>query len=169
LSAITYWAYPVVHDRYFANEDAEPQTTQESSSEELCDDGTVCDIETPNESNDNQNSSDADASGDNQPENTPEESLPQESFIEITDKDCDNECEFYDGKEESYCFQVCGLSSVPVESNDECEDLNNLEKDYCLKSQAVEKTDFSICREIEDKNIRETCQNRVTEDIIDNQ
>ena len=165
LSAITYWAYPIVTERYFSEEKTQ---TEENVSPKLCDDGTVCEIKIPNNSSDDNSSNEENSAKED--ETTPsEESLPQKSLIEITDKDCDNECEFYKNDEKNYCLEVCGLKSVPEESNDECDNMNGLEKDYCLKSQAIEKTDFSICRRIEDKSIRETCQNRVTEDIIDNQ
>lgn len=129
-------------------------------------DATILIKNTAQESTTEENNSDMNASLDNQ---FPTEILRSEpgSFRDVSGKNCENECrDFSAANELTYCQEVCGLKP-PVKDNQECEALKNLEHDYCLKNQAVTKKDFSLCEKIADPNIRKTCQNRVTEDILD--
>jgi len=110
----------------------------------------------------------------NSDENSSDENatLEKTSLTEVSSKDCDNNCKnFTDSKELKYCQEVCGLVPIQEESkkNKGCDALKDLEKDYCLKDEAINAKDFKICEEIEDSGIQKTCQNRITEDILDSQ
>jgi hypothetical protein len=100
---------------------------------------------------------------------TPSQTLPTSSkgsYLPLSKVDCENECKQYPkDPQKEYCRQYCGLDGFSQSAD--CESLKNLEKDYCYKNQAVEKTDFSICEKVKDKNILATCQNRVSEAIVD--
>lgn len=95
----------------------------------------------------------------NDPENT--------FYINVTPPDCMRECEpyQYDPKELEYCKNVCGLSSPDTRN---CDILSGLEKDYCIKDTAIEEKDMTMCDDIEDAKIKETCKNRIQEDILEN-
>lgn len=101
------------------------------------------------------------------PEPITEESQKEEKkFREITEEDCANNCLRFENEIElQYCRQVCGLVSLKADTEN-CDDLEGLKKDYCLKDLAVSKKDFNICKKIADGNIRKTCKNRVTEEIL---
>ena len=80
---------------------------------------------------------------------------------------CDNECEGISAETDlKYCRQVCGLEEIKAPLGD-CSDLTGIEKDYCLKDLAVSKKDMSFCEPVADAKIKATCQNRITEEIID--
>lgn len=87
----------------------------------------------------------------------------------ISAKDCDNECQnFKDNAQNlTYCQQVCGIA--PIKEVSTCDDKNNIEKDYYFKDLAIIKKDSSLCGKINNANIKLTCQNRITEDIIESQ
>lgn len=100
-----------------------------------------------------------------------ENQKPKESFLEIIKDDCENSCKnFSDNKEDFiYCQEVCGIKeSVNINSEEECEDKEGLEEDYCLRDLAISQKNYAICEKIEDFNISKMCQNRITEEIFDN-
>jgi len=51
----------------------------------------------------------------------------------------------------------------------DCADLEGLEIDYCYKDFAISEKDLKICGRISDAGIKKACQNRVTEDLLDEQ
>jgi hypothetical protein len=145
-----YFIYPVVKNRYFKSENKNKQTDQ------------LLDKKNNRPSNNNQTTSDinndtgevADTSMEN-----------DESFIDITTEDCDNNCQqFEDVDDREYCLEYCGTNSD--HTIEDCEKLVELEKDYCLKNKAIAEKRFDLCEKIIDKKIMESCKNRLTEDIV---
>jgi hypothetical protein len=90
-------------------------------------------------------------------------------FAHITTEHCDTGCKAFANKLNflEYCQQVCGL--VPIKKVKNCDNKKDLEKDYCNKDLAITKKDVSLCANIKDANIQQTCQNRIMQDIIENQ
>lgn len=88
-------------------------------------------------------------------------------YVNVTPLDCTRECEPYkDNSEElEYCQNVCGLS--PPATTEDCGNLSGLEKDYCIKDIATKEKNLEKCNEIEDSKIKETCQNRIQEEFIE--
>ena len=84
----------------------------------------------------------------------------------ITPKECDTECIEFSGEKLTYCQEVCGLTPTQEKSTD-CSDTSGIEQDYCLKNRAINEKDFAFCKEIYDENIKESCENRTLEEIID--
>ncbi len=96
----------------------------------------------------------------------PEAKKNGDTYLPLSKVSCEQNCRSYaDSKELRYCQEYCGLTP-PMATND-CTSLKDLEKDYCYKDQAIAKTDPSLCKNVSDTNIRTTCQNRVTENIVD--
>jgi hypothetical protein len=91
----------------------------------------------------------------------------ESSAYDITREDCDNECTNYENGEKEYCRNICGLTGTKQDIVASCDDLNSLEKDYCIRDNAVQEQDLQKCDEIEDSGIKQQCQNRIQEDIID--
>lgn len=88
----------------------------------------------------------------------------------INKTDCGNNCEkFHDNKENfKYCKKLCGFSPVAKkEYRAECGSLGSTEKDSCLRDLAVAKKDFKICDEINNKKIKDTCNDRIIDDIFE--
>jgi hypothetical protein len=110
-------------------------------------------------------------SADNSAENSSDENahIEKTNFIEVSSKDCDNNCKNYKDKDElKYCQNFCGLN-IQKEDTDDCADLESLEADYCFKDLAISKKDYALCDKISDAGILKTCRNRITEDILDSQ
>lgn len=86
----------------------------------------------------------------------------------ITPEHCDNDCNAFkiDLKLYEYCQQSCGIS--PIRNVSDCSEEKGIQKDYCLKDLAVLKGDFSRCAPISDANIKQACQNRISQDAIEN-
>ncbi|MCX6766048.1 MAG: hypothetical protein NT136_03780 [Candidatus Moranbacteria bacterium] len=151
--AVSYWAYKVVRVRYFPSptvveeKSAIPQAEVQKNTEgeKTSPDGTT---ESPSMEKEKASSENGEA-------------LPQ-----IDSEDCDNECAGFEGKNLDYCRQVCGFTEIK-KITDDCQNTNGLEKDYCLKDMAVTKMDFKICDEIKNATVKETCKNRITEEILD--
>jgi hypothetical protein len=155
-----YFLYPIIKERYFSSDEVVSEKTesvenQEGRSEIL-----------------NQNGSEGTLS----PEITPSDAFNEDEGVasedqpaalpEIDSDDCDNECEGFSDDELTYCQQVCGL--IPAETGIEnCDNLSEIQKDYCLKDLAISKRDFKYCIGIKDAGVKNTCENRVAEDIID--
>jgi len=158
-AGIIYLAFPVIKSRYFTEEPSSQQSerNQDTSSIEKTEETT--------EGSQAEETVDSEEIDENSAEN---EAVRNDTFVEITKADCENECKNFEEEEDAtYCKQVCGL--VILEERNGCDNLEDLEKDYCLKDSAIEKTDAKICEQIDDKNIRTTCKNRIMEDIIDKQ
>lgn len=150
---LAWSAYPVVKNRYFNNQKAE--TIPGSTEEEIIPGLNGATLETE---------------GLEEIDKTAEEQkiLKSEGKVlqEITRDNCDAECEDFFGADLEYCQQVCGLKPV-AENPTGCEDKSGIQKDYCLKDLAVSQKDFKVCDNISDANIKKTCHNRVTEDLLD--
>ena len=156
LGALIYWVYPIIRERYFLNDN--PDSSQSSQEE-------VAPANQP-----------ADSTDPSSPSNNPAEEIeeisptvtPQKAFETITTADCNNECTRFDStsKNFEYCQEVCGLATKIETPSNDCQNLSNLKKDYCLKDEAVAKKDFKLCDSIADTGIRQTCQNRITEDLL---
>jgi hypothetical protein len=86
----------------------------------------------------------------------------------ITAEDCDNECVNFKNNPGNlrYCQDICGL----VQSiSDNCSEKQGMDKDYCFKTEAISKTDLTICDSISDSKIKSSCKSRVTEDLLEKQ
>lgn len=95
---------------------------------------------------------------------------PSGSKLEnISPEQCSSNCHDFkkDSKKLDYCQQVCGIT--PVEKVDDCNEQKDLQKDYCLKGLAITNEDISQCDNINDANIKQSCKNRITQDIIESQ
>lgn len=162
IAGIAYFGFPVIKERYLSQESQELEEQRNQKEEASL---------TINEGADAQSEETTDE--DEEDETTPEnDETANDTFVEIVPSDCDNNCSnFSDSEDINYCKQVCGLNTPqnPSAQGKDCAGLEDLEKDYCFKDLAVEKTDSKFCEQIDDKNIRTTCTNRIMEDIIDKQ
>lgn len=153
LGSLIYFAYPIVKSRYF-----DQGEIKENLSGEISPDGS-----------DKEATSQEEEDIDSTEDDTDEEIIipEEESFLEITNKNCENKCADFasDAEKFKYCKQSCGLSPIDKKANS-CEAKTGLEKDYCFKDSAVSQKDLKICEQIEDAGIKKTCQNRITEDIL---
>ncbi|MDZ7611957.1 MAG: hypothetical protein U5L10_04300 [Candidatus Moranbacteria bacterium] len=153
LVGLAVWAYPTVKKRYFSGQEEkirqEKQETQEKqkSLEEKEQEEKEKELE-----------------------NLEEQKEPVPGEYEITIKNCNNRCQGITEPEKlEYCKQYCGLTQIQEKQEGDCDDLSGLEKDYCYKDLAVSQKDYKICEKISDEKIKQTCQNRITEEILDNQ
>ena len=93
--------------------------------------------------------------------------IEKDATYKITSDDCNNECtQITEKNKKNYCQQVCGLTGQSV-VDDSCDNKNGLTKDYCLRNQAIKENDFGKCKTIHDGGIRKQCQNRISEEVID--
>ncbi len=148
LAILIYFALPIARERYFNNDAKKIEIAPQNEN-------------SPENEIENQNII---------PVNEPAEKIDVAGTLpNIGAKDCDNECQnFKDNvKNLTYCQEVCGLSLTKNDAN--CENKTSLEKDYCLKDLGIAKKDFKICDQIQDSEIKKTCKNRITEDIIEDQ
>ena len=157
---IAYFAFPVISERYFAEENETEQTSPQEETEA-----------TEEDSNSEPNEENANDEDEIDEEKEAEEFAKEDAFLEIGRSDCENGCVGFDDQEDTdYCKQICGLVPLSKPSGEEdCSKFEDLEKDYCFKDLAIEKTDAGICGKIEDKNIRSACEKRIMEDIVDKQ
>ncbi|TAK96920.1 hypothetical protein EPO05_00640 [Patescibacteria group bacterium] len=158
LGVLIYWAYPIIKERYFTNDDSSASQT-DSQDESLPVEQSTSSTNVP-------------GSGSETPTKKVEEVnqtvTPQKAFEHITTADCGNECSNFEPntKNFEYCQEICGLASKTELPTNDCQNLSNLKKDYCLKDEAVAKKDFRLCDAISDTGVRQTCQNRITEDLL---
>lgn len=149
LGAAGYFAYPVIRDRYFPGQ----KTTREQPRVNIIfNNGS--DTQSENSILMPQNSPAEEASGDK---------------LQISDSDCENGCEYFTAPEElKYCRSFCGLTD-PAATTDGCEAKSGLDRDACWKNQAILKNNFGLCDKIQDAPLKKSCQNRVTEDLLEQQ
>ena len=111
-------------------------------------------------------------------EKNKEQSESDEEMFDSTKRayhvNCDGECEEYksDAKIYHYCQNICGFIPIEnhnnnIEDKDSCDNKAGLAKDYCLRDRAVENKDMELCKHIHDKGVREHCEHRIIEDIVD--
>lgn len=89
--------------------------------------------------------------------------------VEISSHDCDEQCENRKGTDSyKYCLEVCGLSSLTdgLDQNENCDSLADFDRDVCFKNKAIKEKNDSACKEISDEQLRESCINRVLEEIL---
>lgn len=150
LSALAYFGYPIIRSRYFDSEQKIIITNPSAQ-----------DAEKTSKTN-----TDAEQTSQESKATFESDSLK----ISVNPSDCDNECSNFKKDDElEYCKEICGLSALEkTEKPDGCENKLGIQKDYCLKDLGIEKKDFKICEQISDNGIKKTCQNRITEDIMEN-
>ena len=152
LGGALYFIYPIVSDRYF-------NSNEETSSEKSTD-----------KKNSPYETEDGEANTDDDSDDTPVEEVPEDVFIDIEAEDCEDNCEqFEDEEDKKYCQEYCGLLEMSDSSDTDCESLEDLERDYCYKNQAIADKNFKLCEKIADNKLRQACQNRITEDLLNNQ
>lgn len=172
------WAYPLIKNRYFDNSESENKPSELILPIENNENKSVDVDPMSNPNRDTSENADLEKFLSGEKTATPESTSPininerntsGKTLAHITTEHCDNGCQAFamDFKLLEYCQQVCGIAPVKEVSN--CDDKNNIEKDYCLKDLAIAKKDFSLCGPINDANVKLTCQNRITEDIIESQ
>ncbi|HRY27852.1 MAG TPA: hypothetical protein P5323_01815 [Candidatus Moranbacteria bacterium] len=175
--SLSVWGFSVFKNRNSsptdnAEEIKQPETQAEEQTQEESADEQADESEIDTDSSDQDENSDEDL--DEEFSDDEDTAIEKTNLLEISSKDCSNECEDFDDSEEfKYCKEVCGLNSEYTgkkdESSNDCDDLSGLKKDYCLKDLAISEKDFAMCKEIEDAGILKVCRNRITEDIIDSQ
>lgn len=155
IAGLAYWGCPIVKKRYFTN----VETPSENQGKNAA----------PEQPQNNNQEPAAPESADENVQSQASEEKPV-NFLDVAAKDCDENCKQFkaDPEELKYCSQICGLEPIRKNITD-CDNLEDLEKDYCLKDLAVSKKDFKTCDQIEDANIKKTCVNRVTEEILNSQ
>lgn len=118
------------------------------------------------------------ASQNNSPDFSASNSIPVEPAIEPSD--CDNECSRFTSQSDlNYCRQICNIplsnqpdsnqNSVSQPASGDCQSKTGLDKDYCLRDQAIANKNFDDCDQIADAGIKKTCQDRITQDILEQQ
>lgn len=148
LGTLAYFSYPIIKNRYFVHKTIEIKNNPVQQKSSQIDESDVTE-------------------------------KIKSSVIDVTvaPSDCDNGCANFQKNEDlEYCRQVCGMSNISQEDTiieqpaiGCASTTNGLQKDYCLKDLAVKNKDYEICNQINDTGIKETCKNRITEDILENQ
>ena len=88
----------------------------------------------------------------------------------ITTDDCNNSCQAFASNlsQLEYCQEVCGISPVKnITSSSTCKKDSGIQQDYCYKDLAITKEDNSYCDDINDANIKQTCQSRIEQDSVE--
>ncbi len=102
--------------------------------------------------------------------NPPQVSPQVPVFIEVTQGDCQNECQAFSGNEEKlgYCRSYCGFSAREGEVSpmQPCDEKSSVERDSCIKDEAVREKNIERCEDIHDQNLKKSCQARVTEEYF---
>lgn len=153
--AIMFWGYSIFKERN--------SFSQEKKS------SLIINSEQENEIDEDKNDLNEEENIINDDETNNDSSTENDSFLQVTADDCKKECkDFQDPDDVSYCKEICGLSATKKDSSG-CDMLESLEKDYCFKDKAISEKNPKICDKIEDYGIKKACQNRLLEDIVDNQ
>jgi hypothetical protein len=151
--SLVYFAYPIIKERYFETEKKDIISSQPTDQDKP-----------PINAND---ISEKTTTEDLKKTDEQQTSLKEEGkiFQKITPANCDAECVGFEGDALDYCNEICGLIP-PAENVSGCDALSRLKKDYCLKDSAISKKDFTICDQIIDKNVQQTCKNRMIEELM---
>jgi len=159
LLGVAWWSFPIIKNRYFSHSNVSNDNQQTEQSSDSAQSDTV--------SQDNEQPQTVDSQSGAIPQVT-QDGTKNNSLLNITTAVCDSGCKPFleDKKELQYCQEVCGLSPVSTKTNNDCSNENGLDKDYCLKDLAVSRKDFNTCEQIQDDNIKKTCKNRITEDLL---
>lgn len=101
-----------------------------------------------------------------------EEEVRKSSAYVVDGQVCQNECVVYRNDPEAlaYCQAVCGFA--PTEGGkrevpSSCDDRTDTAKDICWRDKAVAEKDSSLCQNIVDQNLRQSCHNRIAEEYFD--
>jgi hypothetical protein len=178
LGALVFWGYKVFRRQYDGNAPiVSKQTDQSQNSTVDKQNNTPGDTSAPSAPPEENSNPTAPVSN---PDNTSTVPAPPINindrnigtgrvFAHITTEHCNSDCKAFanDFQLLEYCQQVCGI--IPIKNVSDCDGKKGMERDYCLKDLAITKIDPSICEQIHDVNIRQTCQNRIAQDIIENQ
>ncbi|MDX9856080.1 MAG: hypothetical protein RBS86_04695 [Candidatus Moranbacteria bacterium] len=176
IAALVFYAYPIIRDRYFQDagkSTIEIQNEDPSGTPPMYADQDEANLEPPTLEESLSGGMDQDAgtpSEDSGILNLNDRGTPDtENLAHITTEHCTSNCDAFaiDLELLEYCQQVCGLAPVKEVSN--CDGKSGIEKDYCLKDLAIGKKDSKLCDPIKDANIKQTCQNRILEDLIESQ
>lgn len=85
----------------------------------------------------------------------------------VSQSDCETECSGYDTeKYKIACLEECALSGTSQKESD-CASLSGSAKDSCWKEKALTEKNFSACDNIASANLRKSCQDRLTEELLD--
>ena len=160
LVVLAYFAYPIVKNRYFENNDTVKNEDQKTNK-------SISDYTKENEESGITENADQEDSALNEEAKTEIDETGVSA--NITAEDCDNECASFknNASDLKYCQNICDIS--PTKDSENCESKQGTDKDYCFRNQAVAKTDLNICDSISDSKIKSSCRNRVTEDMLENQ
>jgi len=101
------------------------------------------------------------------------ENVPFSPQKDFTPEDyCSKNCEEYQSnqKEYEYCREICGFNDWQIEDEkvkeEECDSKEGQARDFCFRQKAIVEKNMSFCEKIKDAKIKESCQNRVIEEIF---
>lgn len=159
IGVIAFFVYPVINNRYFSKSDAPAQNNAPIAFRDLNETAKQMEQAVPPVEENPALPGEENAA-------PPKENKRNVKTF-ITRDNCDNNCKSFEADSASltYCQQVCGIA--PVQENPNCDGKADLEKDYCQKDLAITKTDAALCESVKDDNIRQTCKNRVAEDLME--
>ncbi len=111
-----------------------------------------------------------------------QDNYTEKPYEKILQEDCERNCLNKKGTSDyEYCLEICGLNDGyqnaetengnqeegnTEEPQEDCGQLNGFEKDVCFKRKAVAEKDDNICENITDSNLKESCKDRVLEEIM---
>lgn len=154
LAALSYFAYPIVKNRYFndASENIQEDKKAYQASSVSSDDFSDTQSDEADES-----------------EDSPESSPSQEEITPIAESECEEECSDYSStREKNSCLEECKTSASKDESGD-CANLSGTEKDSCWKEKAIKENKFEHCDNIGSSSVKKSCKDRLTENILESQ
>lgn len=159
VGALAYFAYPVISERYFTQPPAATTSNAPIVFHDLNEAAKQAELAAP--------AAEETPVAPGEENAAPPKDGKKNVQTNITRENCADDCKVFakDGALFTYCQQVCGLA--PTKSDSDCDSKAALEKDYCQKDLAVSKTDAALCETITDDNIRQTCHNRIAEDIVE--
>ncbi len=102
-----------------------------------------------------------------------EDTKPQQqtSAYHVTSKDCKNNCTAFPKSSQGweYCANICGIIPLGTTEtpSDDCAQKHGLARDYCLRDHAITQGNLDGCGAITDRGIKEQCQERIAENLID--
>jgi len=93
----------------------------------------------------------------------------------VQEGDCEQKCRNKKGTDSyNYCREICGLNEPPNlaeessgEKEEDCEKItDSFERGVCYKRKAIREKKDTYCDKIEDSQLKESCVNRVVEEIL---
>ncbi|MBU2025250.1 MAG: hypothetical protein ABIC19_04710 [Patescibacteria group bacterium] len=83
-------------------------------------------------------------------------------------KECSSNCTSLSGEEQKQCFEFCGLTNGTNNQEDpDCGKKTGLERDNCFKDQAVKQKNDSVCENVSDSSVKQSCINAVAEEVLE--